>query len=96
MTITIKRPTVVIRTNERGVHTFVVTSEAWMMEYFRTNTSSDLGDVKKRAKAFTNQFNKEATAIETGSTKPYNIMGTWMQNGYFRSRRKAATTTINF
>ena len=92
---TINRPTVTIETLDNDRFTYSVTADNWQNKYVRRNSSNDHKMVKKLAKAFENSFDKEATLIENGATRPHNIMNDLVANQLFRRVRKLDDTFQN-
>lgn len=84
----IARPNVSILRLPSGKTTYTVTADHWTNEYSRMEYLDDESVTKKKMKAFTKLYDEKAKAIEEGTTRPYNIMGTFVQQKQFRSIRK--------
>ena len=95
MAINIARPTVSIIRLPSGKTTYTVTCDHWAVEYGRLRFENEEKDTKKHMKRFEKEFDVLATQIETGLVSPFNIMGSLVQNGLFRSKRKLTFDPIH-
>ena len=88
MAINIPRPTITILHLPSGKTTYTVTCDHWSVEYGRLRFENDEKDTKKHMRRFEKEFDVLACQIEEGMVSPFNIMGSLVDNGLFRSKRK--------
>ena len=88
MSIRIVRPVVSIVSHRDGSSTYSVTAPDWVCDYERFGASDDVKDTRKRAKAFSKEFDRLASEIESGQSRPFGIMRMFVQRSLFNSVRK--------
>ena len=80
----IKRPTVTIIKNRSGSTTYQVTCEHWNKTYQRVGWNPIREATEELAAGFKKRFDREAKAIETGTSKDQRfIMKAYVDSGAF-------------
>ena len=87
MAISIERPVVNIVSSPSGKKfSYEVAGSTWTRTYQRLATFDTEAEAKKAGKAFLKTFDEDATSIETGASRPFQIMPGLVQNQLFKSK----------